>query len=216
MASTTFIDNQTTIFADWLNDANNAVYNGVFVSPTITATSMVCTGTASGAGFTNLVNNTFASPAAIGSATPNTGAFTTLSATAVTATSITGLTTPLSRAQGGTGLSAAGISEYVLTSDGTNWTSAINPTIGVGQTWQSFTVGTTRVSGTTYTNTTSKPIAVAIVAQINAALSMTIGGVALVGNAVNSGTNRSWTLYIVPPNQTYVTSGTILDWFELR
>lgn len=92
MASTTFIDNQTTIFADWLNDANNAVYNGVFVSPTITATSMVCTGTASGAGFTNLVNNTFASPAAIGSATPNTGAFTTLTATTLTAI---GVTTPL-------------------------------------------------------------------------------------------------------------------------
>jgi hypothetical protein len=97
MASTTFIDNQTTIFADWLNDANNAVYNGVFVSPTITATSMVCTGTASGAGFTNLVNNTFASPAAIGSATPNTGAFTTLTATTLTATTLTatGVTTPL-------------------------------------------------------------------------------------------------------------------------
>lgn len=97
MASTTFIDNQTTIFADWLNDANNAVYNGVFVSPTITATSMVCTGTASGAGFTNLINNTFASPDPIGTATPNTGAFTTLSATTLTATTLTatGVTTPL-------------------------------------------------------------------------------------------------------------------------
>jgi hypothetical protein len=92
MASTTFIDNQTTIFADWLNDANNVVYNGIFQSPTITATSMVCTGTASGAGFTNLVNNTFASPAAIGSATPNTGSFTTLTATTLTAI---GVTTPL-------------------------------------------------------------------------------------------------------------------------
>jgi hypothetical protein len=97
MASTTFIDNQTTIFADWLNDANNAVYNGVFVSPTITATSMVCTGTASGVGFTNLINNVFASPGAIGSATPNTGAFTTLTATTLTATTLnaTGVTTPL-------------------------------------------------------------------------------------------------------------------------
>lgn len=97
MASTTFIDNQTTIFADWLNDANNAVYNGIFVSPTITATSMVCTGTASGAGFTNLINNVFASPGAIGNATPNTGAFTTLTATTLTATTLnaTGVTTPL-------------------------------------------------------------------------------------------------------------------------
>ena len=88
--------------------------------------------------------------------------------------------------------------------------------LGTGQTWQSFTVGTTRISGTTYTNTTNKPIAVAIVAQVSVALSMTIDGVSLTGNATNSGTNRSWTLYIVPPNQTYVTSGTILNWYELR
>ena len=81
MASTTFIDNQTVIYAAWLNDVNNAVYNGIFQSPSITATNMICTGTASGTGFTNLVNNTFASPAAIGNVTPNTGAFTTLNAT---------------------------------------------------------------------------------------------------------------------------------------
>jgi len=88
--------------------------------------------------------------------------------------------------------------------------------LGDTQTWQSFTVGSTRVSGTTYTNTTGKPISVAIVAQVSVALSMTIGGVALAGNAVNSGTNRAWTLYVVPSGATYVTSGTLLDWFELR
>ena len=92
MASTTFIDNQTTIYAAWLNDVNNAVYNGNFASSTITATSMVCTGTASGAGFTNLINNVFSAPGAIGSGTPNTGAFTTLTATTLNAT---GVTTPL-------------------------------------------------------------------------------------------------------------------------
>lgn len=80
MASTTFIDNQTTIYADWLNDVNNTVYNGIFQSSSITSNSMICTGTASGAGFTNLINNTFSSPAPIGSVTPNSGAFTTLSA----------------------------------------------------------------------------------------------------------------------------------------
>ena len=81
MASTTFVDNQTVIYAAWLNDVNNVVYNGIFQSSSITASSMICTGTASGTGFTNLINNTFSAPAAIGSATPNTGAFTTLSAT---------------------------------------------------------------------------------------------------------------------------------------
>ena len=78
MASTTFIDNQTVIYAAWLNDVNNAVYNGIFVSPSITATNMICTGTASGTGFTNLITNTFASPAAIGNVTPNLGKFTDL------------------------------------------------------------------------------------------------------------------------------------------
>ena len=29
MASTTFIDNQTIIYASWLNDVNNLTYNGV-------------------------------------------------------------------------------------------------------------------------------------------------------------------------------------------
>ena len=81
MASTTFTDNQTVIYAAWLNDVNNAVYNGVFQSTTLTATNMVCNGTASGAGFTALVSNTFSAPNPIGSVTPNTGAFTTLSAT---------------------------------------------------------------------------------------------------------------------------------------
>jgi microcystin-dependent protein len=39
-------------------------------------------------------------------------------------TSLTGLTTPLSVAQGGTGLSSVGVSGNVLTSNGTSWTSA--------------------------------------------------------------------------------------------
>ncbi len=39
-------------------------------------------------------------------------------------TSLTGLTTPLSAAQGGTGISAVGASGNILTSNGTAWTSA--------------------------------------------------------------------------------------------
>lgn len=81
MASTTFIDQQTVIYAAWLNDTNNAVYNGIFAATTISPTNIVCNGSVSGTGFTSLVNNVFSSPAPIGNATPNTGAFTTLSAT---------------------------------------------------------------------------------------------------------------------------------------
>lgn len=48
MASTTFIDQQTVIYAAWLNDVNNAVYNGTFpngvLNPTtLNATSIVAT-----------------------------------------------------------------------------------------------------------------------------------------------------------------------------
>lgn len=203
MASTTFIDNQTTIFADWLNDANNAVYNGVFVSPTITATSMVCTGTASGAGFTNLINNVFSAPSAIGSATPNTGAFTTLSATSLSATTITtsGLATLNS-------LSVSGSTTLVTpnlgtpsTLVGTNITgtsNALNAGIGVNQTWQTVT----RVSGTTYTNTTGKAIQFFVSSNTATTLFMVIDGVTFPGVGFNSGNNPT-AYYIIPPGSTY-------------
>jgi hypothetical protein len=223
MASTTFIDNQTTIYAEWLNDVNSVVYDGIFQSPTITATSMVCTGTASGTGFTNLVNNTFASPAAIGSTTPNTGAFTTLSATAVTATSITGLTTPLSRAQGGTGLSAAGTAGNVLTSDGTNWVSSASQSIGLQQTWQNVTAS--RAYATTYTNTTGRPIFIVVgtsASSLNGSLGITIDGVMV--NGGNSAPNGGGVTVscLIPPGSTYsvsVTGGSVAalaNWQELR
>ena len=206
MASTTFIDNQTTIFADWLNDVNSVVYDGTFQSPTITATSMVCTGTASGAGFTNLINNVFASPGAIGSATPSTGAFTTLSATTLSSTTlnttaITGLTTPLSRAQGGTGLSAAGTSGNVLTSDGTNWASSTNQAIGVGQTWQSVT----RTSGVTYTNSTGKPIIFQCSSTGNGQyLEILVSGVR-VAYVLNNAT-YTFASAVIPAGATYVVN----------
>ena len=81
MATTTFIDNQTVIYADWLNDVNNAVYNGSFPNGNINLTTLTVSGSVSGAGFTSLVNNTLSAPGAIGSITPNTGVFTTLNAT---------------------------------------------------------------------------------------------------------------------------------------
>lgn len=211
MASTTFIDNQTTIYAAWLNDVNNAVYNGNFVSTTLTAPTMICTGTASGVGFTNLINNTFSSPAAIGNTTPNTGAF-----TALTATSLTGLTTPLSIAQGGTGLSSAGTSGYILTSNGTSWSFALNPTIGVNQTWQDVTAS--RAVATTYTNSTGKPIQVNIQTSASSATGQLIVG-GIVACTYTSGPS-SWGIYtaIVPNGATYILSNSsaLSTWSELR
>ena len=42
----------------------------------------------------------------------------------------------------------------VLTSNGTTWISSAPSAVGIGQTWQL----PTRVSGTSYTNSTGKPI----------------------------------------------------------
>lgn len=43
MASTTFIDQQTVIYAAWLNDVNNAVYNGTFPNGTLNVTDLIAT-----------------------------------------------------------------------------------------------------------------------------------------------------------------------------
>ena len=221
MASTTFIDNQTTIYASWLNDVNTAVYTGVFPNGSLSLTTLNVTGAVSGAGFTSLINNTLSAPGAIGSATPNTGAFTTLSATAVTATSITGLTTPLSRAQGGTGLFAVGTAGNVLTSDGTNWASSASQSIGIGQTWQSVT----RTAGVTYTNTTGRPIMLVLNQYVNntsaSGWTITIDGLLVTncqGAAAGIGMAQGISsTNIIPPSSTYVVGGTgAPNAYELR
>lgn len=94
-------------------------------------------------------------------------------------TSLTGLTTALSVAQGGTGSTsltannvllgngtsavqavAPGTSGNVLKSNGTTWTSAAGPKgLGIGgETWNDVT--SSRALGTTYTNSNSYPIMV--------------------------------------------------------
>jgi hypothetical protein len=144
MASTTFIDQQTVIYAAWLNDVNNAVYNGVFVASSISPANLVCNGSVSGTGFTGLVNNTLSAPGPIGSATPNTGAFTTLTSSTGVAVSSggTGVKTLTANAVLiGNGTSAIssispGSSGNVLISNGTNWTSSTGT--GIAKAWVSF------------------------------------------------------------------------------
>lgn len=58
MSSTTFVDNSTVIYASWLNDVNNAVYNGIFPATSITIASINVTSlTASVAVFTDASKN---------------------------------------------------------------------------------------------------------------------------------------------------------------
>ena len=210
MASTTFYDNQTTIYAAWLNDVNNAVYNGVFVSSTITATNMTCNGTASGAGFTALINNTFSAPGAIGSATPNTGTFTTCTATTQFSGPGTGLT--------GTGASFTAGNATLST----NCTNAI----GYSQTWQNVT--SSRALSTTYTNSTGKPIQIYFTAYGSASTTTGTGFTLLLNGTLSftdgftTGASSCAIQIIIPAGATYYisqTSGTTYTgwtWFELR
>lgn len=90
---------------------------------------------------------------------------------------------------------------------------------GVGQTWQN--VKASRALGVTYTNSTGKPIevAVAVYAGGNHGLYITIDGVVLTANGTTN-LNASLTATI-PPGGTYSvtnlgTSPLIDSWAELR
>lgn len=93
--------------------------------------------------------------------------------------------------------------------------------VGVGQTWQNVTGS--RTSGTTYTNSTGKPIQVAITIGVPTGagnvLTVSVGGVSICdlqsGAAISL---RSSFSFIVPNGATYVCTSSfgIAVWSELR
>lgn len=119
--------------------------------------------------------------------------------------------------------SADGTSGQSLTTDGSgnlSWGSSSG--IGVGQTWTN--VAASRATGTTYTNSTGKPIMVAVTPVASGAL---IGTFNINGSAVgamqhtpSAGGGSSAFSYIIPNGATYsVTNNsnfTISLWWELR
>ena len=115
---------------------------------------------------------------------------------------------------------APSTSGNVLTSNGTAWVSGSSP-LGVGQTWQD--VFASRAIGTTYTNSTGKPIQVSIwYSLVGAAtdLTFTISGVIVSkgGNNAN-GVGINWNnMHVIPNGGTYVVTGTgtLGGWSELR
>jgi hypothetical protein len=96
--------------------------------------------------------------------------------------------------------------------------------LGYGQTWQ--TVTGSRMYGTTYTNTTGRPIHVIIhgtndVGATWAILQPTVGGVALPAAAAVQNQSRVILSFIVPVGATYSVSNsgtalTLVQWSELR
>lgn len=119
---------------------------------------------------------------------------------------------------------APGTSGNILTSNGTTWQSAARPQgIGEGQTWQN--VKSSRSSGTTYTNSTGKPIMVATSStNVNGFSYMAsyCDGILLSearGATPTSTPSSTGFSFIVPNGSTYmvVFSGTgINTWVELR
>lgn len=165
------------------------------------------------------------SPASVQASNIVTGAITAdkMAASSVDLASTT-VTGTLPAAKGGTGVTtfpSPGTSGNVLTSNGTNWTSAAAGGFTVGQTWQNMT--SSRVSMTTYTNSTGKAIAVSAYTGDNAYTGTTVY---IDGNIVQKdeagyhpgyGAN-SPAFIIVPNGSTYAISigPDMGGWWELR
>lgn len=83
--------------------------------------------------------------------------------------------------------------------------------IGVGQTWQDVTAS--RVSGTTYTNTTGKPIQVYVNGTGVGSPVVVVNGVQIASATTNYYVPPT---FIVPNGATYSVTVAISKWSELR
>jgi hypothetical protein len=135
------------------------------------------------------------------------------------------ITGVLPAANGGTGLSSSGTSGNVLTSTGSGWASSAPSGIGIGQTWQNMT--SSRASGTSYTNSTGKPIMVNVYndqPDNGFSIRATCGGI-VVGNASGAAggdsTRAGMVSFIVPDGTSYSVTYSVgiyssIVWAELR
>jgi hypothetical protein len=135
-----------------------------------------------------------------------------------------------------TGVTVAGgspvrvIGQFTATITGANWGSCSpvsgvilgQNSLGYGQTWQVLTVGTTRVAGTTYYNTTGKPIVVSISTSsgTSGGCNITVNGVLAARAFDNSGQVGTFTSAVIPPGASYVcaltgSGGSFYNWSEL-
>ena len=207
-------------------------------SPTFTGTPAAPTATA-GSNTTQLANTAFVKAEITSLSLGN------MSTQAKTAVDITGGTivgiTDLAVADGGTGAStftansvvlgngtsalngnlvAPSTTGNLLTSNGTTWTSAAPASLGVGQTWQT----PTRARDTTYTNSTGKPIMIAvsgISTGVSAVITGSVNGVEIIAGGTSTGANAYVAGFslVIPNSATYSVGGgncTLTYWAELR
>jgi hypothetical protein len=137
MSSTTFVNNQTVIYADWLNDVNSVSYNILGNGTTIPATK---TAAMTNLGALNKDNNlsdlanvvTARGNLGLGTAATTASTSYAQSGACTNITSITGLTTALSTAQGGTGLTAFTSGKAIYSTSTSALTSGVLPVTGGG------------------------------------------------------------------------------------
>lgn len=117
----------------------------------------------------------------------------------------------------GTGLTGGG----TLAANRTLSIAASHTPIGVGQTWQD--VKSQRSNATTYTNTSGRPIEIAVstlqgVVGYPASITMTVGGASITNTSYGAG-QRAALVMIVPVGATYrvtLNPETPSQWIELR
>lgn len=91
--------------------------------------------------------------------------------------------------------------------------------IGINQTWQDLTAS--RVAGTTYTNTTGRPIMICVGTSGigTSGIEVIVNGLPVIGNTTDTytGTDRSSVSVVIPNTNTYsITADGTITWLELR
>jgi uncharacterized protein (DUF2147 family) len=110
----------------------------------------------------------------------------------------------------------------VLTTASTDTANSLNAGLGVNQTWTD--VSGSRTAGTTYTNSTGKPIQVIASFQSSSQTNFTTGtinGLTVYGSVTTSSGHWGTISYIVPNGNTYSATMngspvTATNWLELR
>jgi hypothetical protein len=103
----------------------------------------------------------------------------------------------------------------------TGTATSLNAGIGVGQTWQAFTVGTQRVSTTVYYNTTGKPISISIIGGSNSVgnyLTLSVDSKVISRMYLFNSAGIPMVTAIIPAGSSYScdVSAVAPSWFELR
>ena len=230
-----------TLTASGVADVGNLSVSG---TTTLTGTATAPTPTA-GDNTTKIATTAFVQNATAGlgtMATQNANAVAITGGTEANVTytnaTISSVSTPITAAQGGTGSTsltannvilgngtsavqtvAPGTSGNVLTSNGTTWASTTPSIIGSGQSWTN--VLSSRASGTTYTNSTGKPIMVSFSSSFASQnnINVYVDSVQIwTWGITNNYAVQVGTSFIVPNGSTYsiTAPGGLAIWAELR